>query len=81
MAAASTASVRYDRIERAQALMRAQEVAAIVVLNHDDYRFFFGFDRAQPRAIIPATGSAALVAFSAECCDPNPSQRSRRFGT
>ena len=66
MAAPSTSSVRHDRIERAQALMRAQGVAAIVVLNHDDYRFFFGFDRAQPRAIIPATGSAALVAFSAE---------------
>ena len=58
--------VRHDRIARAQALMRAQDVAAIVVLNHDDYRWFFGFDRAQPRAIIPATGSPALVAFSAE---------------
>jgi len=58
--------IRHDRIERAQALMRAQDVAAIVVLNHDDYRWFFGFDRAQPRAIIPAAGSPALIAFSAE---------------
>lgn len=66
MATASPSPVRHDRIERAQALMRAQGVAAIIVLNHDDYRFFFGFDRAQPRAIIPATGSPALVAFSAE---------------
>ncbi len=66
MAALSTSPVRHDRIERAQALMRAQGVAAILVLNHDDYRFFFGFDRAQPRAIIPATGSPALVAFTAE---------------
>jgi Xaa-Pro dipeptidase len=58
--------VRHDRIERAQALMREQGVGAIVVLNHDDYRWFFGFDRAQPRAIIPATGQPALVAFTAE---------------
>ncbi len=41
-------------------------MAAIIVMNHDDYRWFFGFDRAQPRAIIPATGAPALVAFTAE---------------
>ena len=58
--------VRRDRIERAQALMREQGVGAIVVLNHDDYRWFFGFDRTQPRAIIPATGSPALIVFTAE---------------
>ncbi len=61
-----TSPVRFDRIERAQALMREQGVAAIVVMNHDDYRWFFGFDRAQPRAIIPATSAPALIAFSAE---------------
>jgi Xaa-Pro aminopeptidase len=66
MATTPPSPVRHDRIERAQALMRAQDVAAIVVLNHDDYRWFFGFDRAQPRAIIPATGAPALIAFSAE---------------
>jgi Xaa-Pro dipeptidase len=66
MTTAATSPVRHDRIERAQALMREQGVGAIVVLNHDDYRWFFGFDRAQPRAIIPATGAPALVAFSAE---------------
>jgi Xaa-Pro aminopeptidase len=42
--------------------MREQEVAAIVVMNHDDYRWFFGIDRAQPRAIIPASGAPALIA-------------------
>ncbi len=66
MTAQTPSSVRFDRIERAQALMRDQGVAAIVVMNHDDYRWFFGFDRAQPRAIIPAAGEPALVAFSAE---------------
>ena len=61
-----TSTVRFDRIGRAQALMREQGVAAIVVMNHDDYRWFFGIDRAQPRAVIPATGAPALVAFAAE---------------
>lgn len=46
--------------------MREQGIGAIVVLNHDDYRWFFGFDRTQPRAIIPATGSPALIVFTAE---------------
>ncbi len=66
MTISPSATVRFDRIERAQALMREQGVAAIVVMNHDDYRWFFGFDRAQPRAIIPANGTPALVAFAAE---------------
>jgi Xaa-Pro aminopeptidase len=66
MTTTSSSPVRHDRIERAQALMREQGVGAIVVLNHDDYRWFFGFDRTQPRAIIPATGAPALIAFTAE---------------
>ena len=66
MTTTQTTSVRFDRIERAQALMREQGVSAIVVMNHDDYRWFFGIDRAQPRAIIAATGAPALIAFTAE---------------
>jgi Xaa-Pro dipeptidase len=66
MTTGTGSTVRFDRIERAQALMREQGVAAIVVMNHDDYRWFFGIDRAQPRAIIPATGMPALIAFTAE---------------
>jgi Xaa-Pro aminopeptidase len=66
MTSETRSTVRVDRIERAQALMLEQGVAAIVVMNHDDYRWFFGIDRAQPRAIIPATGKPALVAFAAE---------------
>ncbi len=62
----NTSPVQFDRIARSQVLMREQGIAAIVVMNHDDYRWFFGFDRAQPRAIIPATGEPALVAFTAE---------------
>jgi len=66
MTTETTSTVRFDRLERAQALMREQGVAAIVVMNHDDYRWFFGIDRTQPRAIIPATGAPALIAFAAE---------------
>ena len=66
MTTETTSTVRFDRVERAQALMRDQGVAAIVVMNHDDYRWFFGIDRTQPRAIIPAAGAPALVAFTAE---------------
>ena len=66
MTTSSPSPVRHDRIERAQTLMREQGVGAIVILNHDDYRWFFGFDRTQPRAIIPADGAPAVIAFAAE---------------
>ncbi len=69
MTTASPSPVRRDRIALAQALMREQGVGAILVLNHDDYRWFFGFDRTQPRAIIPAEGSPAVIAFTAEEAD------------
>jgi Xaa-Pro aminopeptidase len=41
-------------------------VIAIVVLNHDDYRYLFGTDRAQPRAVIPFQGPPELIAFTGE---------------
>ena len=58
--------LRHDRIERVQAAMREQGIMAIVVLNHDDYRYLFGEDRAQPRAVVPSRGLPELVAFAAE---------------
>ncbi len=58
--------IRHDRISRAQERMRADGMAAIVVLNHDDYRYFFGTDRTQPRAIIPAVGAPTIIAFAGE---------------
>ena len=58
--------LRHDRIERVQAAMREQGIMAIVVLNHDDYRFLFGEDRAQPRALIPSRGAPELIVFAAE---------------
>ena len=58
--------VRLDRIARVQAAMREQGMVAIVVMNHDDYRYLFGADRSQPRALIPFEGPAELIAFTGE---------------
>lgn len=58
--------IRLDRIERAQTLMREQGWLGIMIMNHDDYRYFFGRDWAQPRAILPAEGPPILIAFAAE---------------
>jgi len=59
-------SLRNDRIRKAQELMQARGMAGIMVLNHDDYRYFLGIDRSQPRAIIPWLGKPVVIAFSAE---------------
>ena len=58
--------VRHDRIARVQAGMREAGLLAIVILNHDDYRYLFGEDRYQPRAIIPVEGPPTIIAFTAE---------------
>jgi Xaa-Pro aminopeptidase len=58
--------IRYDRIERAQGLMKAQGMIGIMIMNHDDYRYFFGEARVQPRAIIPATGDPVFIGFAGE---------------
>jgi Xaa-Pro dipeptidase len=59
-------AIRFDRIEKAQALMREQNMLGIMIMNHDDYRYFFGRDWAQPRAILPFKGPPILIAFVAE---------------
>jgi Xaa-Pro aminopeptidase len=59
-------SIRFDRIEKGQALMRKQGWAGIMIMNHDDYRYFFGRDWAQPRAIIPREGAPVLISFTSE---------------
>jgi Xaa-Pro aminopeptidase len=46
--------------------MREAGLVAIVVMNHDDYRYLFGTDRWQPRAIIPFEGPPELIAFTGE---------------
>lgn len=64
-----------QRIGRAQALMQKHGIDALMILTHDDYRYFFGEDRFQPRAIIPSQGEPALIAFMGEKNDLE-----RRFG-
>jgi Xaa-Pro aminopeptidase len=59
-------NVRHDRIARVQARMREEGLVAIVVMNHDDYRWLFGTDRTQPRAIIPVEGPPTIIAFTGE---------------
>ena len=55
-----------DRLTRAQEGMRARGIDAYMVLTHDDYIYFFGEDRFQPRAIIPAMGPPIVVTFQGE---------------
>ncbi len=77
-------NVRHDRIARVQARMREVGLVAIVVMNHDDFRYLFGEDRTQPRAIIPFDGPPEIVAFTGE--EPEllaalPDGRVRVFGS
>jgi Xaa-Pro dipeptidase len=59
-------NVRFDRIASVQEGMRDKGLVAIMVMNHDDYRWLFGTDRAQPRAIVPYEGPPDLIAFTGE---------------
>ena len=54
------------RIEKAQELMRDEGMIGIMVMNRDDYRYFFGDIRVQPRAILPAFGDPIFICFKAE---------------
>lgn len=58
--------INKQRLERAQERMRQVGIDAYLVLTHDDYVYFFGEDRFQPRAIIPAAGPPIVVAFRGE---------------
>lgn len=55
-----------QRIERAQQLMAQQSIIGLMIMTRDDYRYFFGELRVQPRAIIPVVGPPILIAFGAE---------------
>jgi Xaa-Pro aminopeptidase len=54
------------RIKRAQELMIKEGMIGIMILNHDDFIYFFNDLRVQPRAIIPASGPPILIGFEAE---------------
>jgi len=54
------------RVQNAQGRMKQQGIDAYLILTHDDYIYFFGEDRYQPRAIIPAQGVPLVVTFAGE---------------
>jgi Xaa-Pro aminopeptidase len=58
--------LNHSRIHKAQELMKKEGMIGIMIMNHDDYIYFFGDLRVQPRAIIPASGPPILIGFSAE---------------
>lgn len=55
-----------ERIRKAQELMRQQGMLGLMIMNHDDYQYYFGDNRIQPRAIIPAVGQPVFICFKAE---------------
>jgi Xaa-Pro aminopeptidase len=59
-------NINYDRIKRAQELMKKNGMIGIMIMNYDDYRYFFGDIRVQPRAIIPAEGEPVFIIMSSE---------------
>jgi Xaa-Pro aminopeptidase len=58
--------INYDRIKKAQELMLKEGMLGIMIMNHDDFIYFFNDLRVQPRAIIPASGPPILIGFEAE---------------
>lgn len=58
--------INLERIKKAQKLMLKQNMIGIMVMNRDDYQYFFGETRVQPRAIIPASGKPIFICFKAE---------------
>ncbi|MBN1387631.1 MAG: aminopeptidase P family protein [Bacteroidales bacterium] len=58
--------INHERIRKAQELMKKEGMLGLMIMNHDDYIYFFNDLRVQPRAIIPASGPPILVGFRAE---------------
>jgi len=46
--------------------MREQGMIGLMIMNRDDYRYFFGDFWVQPRAILPAYGDPVFICFKAE---------------
>ena len=58
--------INLQRLAKAQEHMRENKIDAYMVMTHDDFAYFFGTDRYQPRAIIPAEGQPILITFRGE---------------
>jgi len=55
-----------QRLRCAQERMQQRGIDAYLILTHDDYIYFLGEDRYQPRAIIPAKGLPIIITFRGE---------------
>ncbi len=58
--------INHNRIEKAQELMKKEGMIGLMIMNHDDFIYFFNDLRIQPRAIIPVSGPPILIGFAAE---------------
>jgi Xaa-Pro dipeptidase len=58
--------INHERIKKAQELMKKEGMLGLMIMNHDDYVYFFNDLRVQPRAIITASGPPILIGFRAE---------------
>jgi Xaa-Pro aminopeptidase len=58
--------INHNRIQKAQELMKQEGMLGIMIMNHDDFIYFFNDLRIQPRAIIPASGPPVIIGFTAE---------------
>lgn len=67
--------IHVDRVRRAQKLMADRNMDAMMLVTHDDYIYFFGEDRFQPRALIPRDGDPIVITFRGE-----EAEIRRRFG-
>ena len=59
-------SVYRKRVEKVQELMEKEGIAAFLVLSLENYRYFTGDVRKQPRMIIPANDEPFLIVFDSE---------------
>ena len=63
---ASTEQAHRERVQRLQENMAAQGVDVFMVLTQDDYIYFVGEMRRQPRALIPRQGEPIPLVFASE---------------
>lgn len=58
--------INHERIRKAQLLMQEKGMIGIMIMTRDDYQYFFGETRVQPRAIVPVVGEPIFICFKAE---------------
>ncbi len=74
-------NVFQERVTRAQHLMREQKIDALLILNLEDYYYFSGDLRKQPRMLIPREGEPLLIVFANEKEEAERSTGLKRINT